>query len=95
MHLLRLLRARNLARSNRPHRFVRDHDLGPVLRFGGDGFELRGDNLDRLVAFSLFQRLTAAQDDTQTSLERGLGFARYELLAPSIVSTFLLNSKTS
>jgi hypothetical protein len=87
MYLLRLFRRGNLARPNRPNRLIRNHDLRPVFRLLGDGFQLCGDHFDGLVTLSLIQCFSTAQDDTQTSVERGFRLACNELNIPRIVST--------
>ena len=63
VHVLRLLRRRNLARTDRPHGFVRNNDVFPV----GDGddivhsLELRKADIERRASFALFERFANAQ----------------------------------
>lgn len=90
MHFLGLLRGSDFPGADSPYRFISNDDLGPVFYLIGDGFKLRGDYLDGLIAFPLLwsgqsranqwpldlaylQCLSAAQDDTQSSVKRCLG----------------------
>ena len=71
MYLLRLLRRRHLTRAYRPDGFVRDDNLGtprrvlPVVDLVRHRAELREDDLQRLPAFPLLQRLADAHDHVE------------------------------
>lgn len=78
VNLLCLLRRGHLARTNGPDGLVRNHNLAPVLDLLGHGTELVRDDLDRLAGLTLLERLAAAQNHAEATIECGLGLARHE-----------------
>lgn len=73
MHLLRLLNRGDLTRANRPDRLIRHHNLTPILNFIRDRLQLARNMLHGDALLALLERLAAAQDDTQSAIERSLG----------------------
>lgn len=82
MGILSLLRSGNLAGTNGPDGLVRDDNVLPAAgtNLGLEGLKLSGDNLDRLVALALLERLTAAPDDLQAVVDGVLGFGGNDLV---------------
>lgn len=80
VHLLSLLRRCNFTRSNRPDGLVGDNHFAPILDRVGYGFELSQYHIHGLVAFSLLQRLSTAENDAQSSVECDFGLASHELV---------------
>lgn len=78
MDLLGLLGARNLAGSNSPDWLIRNDDLGPILQLVLDGLQLCGDNINGLPALSLFQSLSAAENNADSTIEGSLGLVGNE-----------------
>ena len=86
MHLLRLLRGRDFARSNRPNGFVGDDDFGPIFDLRGNGCQLLGYDGDGLVGVALGEGFAAAEDYGEAAGERGGGFVGDELEGKGRVS---------
>ena len=65
----------NLAGANGPNRLVRDDDLFPVVLFDSfvDSVELLRNDLDGRALLSLFQALSATEDDADTARHRSKG----------------------
>lgn len=76
--LLCLLGAGNLAGTDSPDWLVGNDNLAPVLDLVGDSAELRGNDLDGLVGLALLERLTTAQNNTESTVKRGLGLGGNE-----------------
>lgn len=45
-----------------PDRFIGNDDVGPILYFGSDGFELFGDHFDRIARLTLLISTTTVSD---------------------------------
>lgn len=78
VHLLRLLRAGDLAGANGPDGLVGNDDLAPVRYLLGDGAELGRDDVDGLLGLALLERLAAAEDDADAAVQGRLGLAADE-----------------
>lgn len=61
-----------------PDGLVGDDDLAPVLDLVRNSLKLLGDNIDGGAGLPLLEALTAAQDDADAAVERGLGLAGNE-----------------
>lgn len=68
------------AKCDSPDGLIGNDNLAPVLDLVGYRLELRGNMADRLALLPLLQALTAAQNHTQSSIQRGLGLAGHKLV---------------
>ena len=80
MYFLCLLGAGHLPGSDGPDGFVGNDNLGPVLDLFLDSPQLRSDDFDGFVALSLFQRLSTAENDADSTIESSLGLRGNELI---------------
>mmetsp|Transcript_22697 Transcript_22697/g.40145 ORF Transcript_22697/g.40145 Transcript_22697/m.40145 type:complete len:224 (-) Transcript_22697:228-899(-) len=69
MHLLRLLGRSDLPGADRPHRFIRYHNLIPVRDLVGHSCHLPLADFKGLAGLSFLEKLTDTQDNSKTLIE--------------------------
>lgn len=69
-----------MGHGNLPDRLISNNDLGPVLDLVGNSLKLLRYNLDGLSGLTLLQALTAAQNNTEPTINGSLGLAGDELV---------------